>query len=81
MIEYVKQMKARGALNQTEIKLLKSGVVFKPIKLAIFGMRTEEITEREYFIKKNGRLHKTNRVNSAKSGKTNMTTETGGLHT
>ena len=39
-------MKSRGYLSVSAEKLLKSGVVFKPIKLAMYGMRKEDLDDR-----------------------------------
>jgi len=44
-------MDRRGYLSTTERKLIKSGVVFRPIKLAVYGMRPEELNERALYIK------------------------------
>ena len=44
-------MNHRGYFGQVEKKFLKQGIVFKPIKLAIFGMRVEELDAREYVIR------------------------------
>ena len=43
-------MDQRGYLSKEAKRFLKSGVVFRPIKLAIFGMRTEELDERKHYI-------------------------------
>lgn len=40
-----------GYLSKEAKSFLKRGVVFKPIKLAIFGIRPEEIDERTHYIK------------------------------
>ena len=41
----------RGSLNKYEKSFLKGGVVFKPIKLAVYGMRADELEEKEHLIK------------------------------
>jgi len=46
-------MDKAGYLTKESKAFLKSGVVFKPIKLAMFGMRPEEIDERLHYIKTN----------------------------
>jgi len=51
LISYYKEMHARGFIGKVENKFIKQGVVFKPIKLAVFGMRPEELEERELYIK------------------------------
>jgi hypothetical protein len=51
MVNFYKDMAARGCLNRYEKNLLKQGVLFKPIKLAVFGMRPDELQEKELFIK------------------------------
>jgi len=42
----------RGYLSPSEQKFIKSGVVWKPIKMAVYGMRPDEIEEKVFFIKK-----------------------------
>ena len=42
----------RGYLTPAEQKFIKSGVVWKPIKMAVYGMRPDEIDEKVFFIKK-----------------------------
>ena len=44
-------MKQRGCINKFEISFLNQGSLFAALKLAVFGMRPDEIQEREYFIK------------------------------
>lgn len=39
------------SLNKFEKSFLKGGVVFKPIKLAVYGMRADELEEKEHTIK------------------------------
>lgn len=41
------------SLLAKEIKFLKQGVVFKHLKVFALKMRTDELLEREYWIKKN----------------------------
>jgi len=43
-------MDRRGYLTKESKRFLKSGVVFRPLKLAIFGMRPEELDERKHYI-------------------------------
>ena len=50
-LNYYKEMDRRGYMNHGEKKFLKQGVMFSTIKLAIFGMRPDEITERTTLIK------------------------------
>ena len=58
MIEAYKDMDQRGCLNKYEKNLMKQGVMFRPIKLAILGLRDDEITEREIKIKKGIFVHR-----------------------
>lgn len=51
MIDYHKDMERRGYIGKKEKDFMKSGVVFNTIKLAIYGMRPDELTERTYLIK------------------------------
>ena len=51
LINYFRDMDRRGYLSKAEKKLIKSGVVFRPIKLAVYGMRPEELNERALYIK------------------------------
>jgi len=51
MIAYMKEQVQRGSLNKYEASFLKGGVVFKPIKLAVYGMRADELEEKEHLIK------------------------------
>lgn len=51
MIAYMKEQIQRGSLNKYEKNFIKGGVVFKPIKLAIYGMRADELEEKEHLIK------------------------------
>ena len=51
LINYTKEMDNLGYLSKEAKSFLKRGVVFKPIKLAIFGIRPEEIDERTHYIK------------------------------
>lgn len=51
MVAHYKDMDTRGCLNKYEKNLLRSGVLFKPIKLAIYGMRPDEIREKELYMK------------------------------
>jgi hypothetical protein len=43
-------MDSRGRFGKLEKKFIKSGVLFRPIKLMIFGMRPDELTERITYI-------------------------------
>jgi len=43
-------MESRGYLTKEAKRFLKAGVVFMPIKLAMFGMRPEELDERKHYI-------------------------------
>ena len=49
-MEYVKDMQKRGALGDEEIAFLKEGIVFYTLKLAMFGMRPDDILERKHLI-------------------------------
>ena len=51
LIHYTKEMIKRGYLNQNEQKFIKQGVVWKPIKMAVYGMRPDEIEEKVFYIK------------------------------
>ena len=44
-------MDRRGYLLKNEKEFIKQGVMFNHIKLAVFGMRPDELRERMYFIK------------------------------
>lgn len=66
MVEHFKDMDERGCVNKYEKNLLKQGVLFQPIKLAMFGMRPDELREREQHIK-NGHGHTLGRPGSGAS--------------
>lgn len=66
MVEHYKDMDERGFLNKYEKNLLKMGVLFEPIKLTIFGLRVDELMEREHYIK-NGQGHALGRPSSGGS--------------
>jgi hypothetical protein len=51
MLSFYKENDSRGCINHYEKKFLKMGVVFRPIKLAIFGMRQEDLNERTILLK------------------------------
>lgn len=51
MLSFYKENDSRGCINNFEKKFLKMGVVFRPIKLAIFGMRQEDLNERTILMK------------------------------
>ena len=51
MINHCKDWDKKGFLNRFERAFLKQGVMFKPIKYDVFGMRVDEIQEREMYIK------------------------------
>lgn len=44
-------MDKAGYITKEAKRFLKSGVVFAPIKLALFGVRPEEMDERRHYIK------------------------------
>jgi hypothetical protein len=51
LLEYYKEMETRGYINAKEKHFFKSGVMFQTLKLALYGFRPDEITEREVMIK------------------------------
>ena len=51
MLSFYKENDSRGCINHYEKKFLRIGVVFRPIKLAIFGMRQDDLNERKDLIK------------------------------
>ena len=44
-------MTRRGYIGKKESDFLKQGVIFETLKLALYGMRPDEIRERTYLIK------------------------------
>lgn len=51
LIDTYKDEESRGNITPAIKRFLLKGVMFKTLKLAVFGMRIDELKEREHLIK------------------------------